>query len=133
MPRLSVWFVRASLLYLATGFTLGALMLSNKGLQLSPWLWRLLPAHIEVLLLGWIAQFAMGVAFWMLPRFHSSRGNERPAWAAFFLLNSGLLLAGFGAMLGLPAWVVLAGRLLEITAVAAYATHAWPRVKPFGV
>lgn len=133
MPKLTVWFVRASLLYLATGFTLGALMLSNKGIPLNPWLWRLLPAHIEVLLLGWIAQFAMGVAFWMLPRFHSSRGDVRPAWAAFFLLNTGLLLAGFGAMLGLPAWLVLVGRLLEITAVAAYAFHAWPRVKPFGL
>ncbi len=133
MPRLSIWFVRASLLYLATGFTLGALMLSNKGVQLDPWFWRLLPVHIEVLLLGWIVQFAMGVTFWMLPRFQSSRGDVRPAWAAFFLLNSGLLLASFSAIFGLPAWLFATGRVLEIAAVAAYAFHAWPRVKPFGV
>jgi hypothetical protein len=121
------------MLYLAAGFTFGALMLANKAIPFTPWLWRLRPIHIEILLLGWIAQFAMGVAFWMLPRFHSSRGDVRPAWAAFFLLNTGLLLAGLGAMSGLPAWLALTGRLLEIAAVAAYAFHAWPRVKPFGL
>ena len=132
MPRLSVWFLRASMLYLAAGFTFGALMLANKAIPFFPWLWRLRPIHIEILLVGWIAQFAMGVAFWMLPRFHSSRGNVRPAWAAFFLLNTGLLLAATAAPLIWPAWVSLLGRLLEAAAVAAFAFHAWPRVKPFG-
>ena len=94
MPRLSVWFLRASMLYLAAGFTFGALMLANKAIPFLPWLWRLRPIHVEILLVGWIAQFAMGVAFWMLPRFHSSRGDVRPAWAAFFLLAPEL--AGVG-------------------------------------
>jgi len=132
MPRLSVWFIKASLLYLATGFTLGALMLINKGVRLYPLFWRLLPAHIEVLLVGWIAQLAMGMAFWILPRFQSSRGNVRPAWAAFWLLNSGLLLVALGALAGAPPWTMLAGRLVEVAAVVAFALNAWPRVKPIG-
>jgi hypothetical protein len=31
MPRLSVWFVRAALVYLALGFTCGALLLAHKA------------------------------------------------------------------------------------------------------
>ncbi|HLV45033.1 MAG TPA: hypothetical protein VKY39_08745, partial [Aggregatilineales bacterium] len=63
MPRLSVWMVRASLLYLGLGFTFGALMLANKGVPLHPRLWALLPLHAEMLLVGWAIQLAMGVAF----------------------------------------------------------------------
>ena len=133
MPRLSVWFIRAALVYLLAGFTLGALMLTNKGVSLSPLFWRLLPTHIEVLLLGWIVQLAMGVAFWILPRFRTARGDVRPAWVAFVLLNGGLLLAGLSATLGLPSWVAVAGRLAEVAAVAAFAWHAWPRIKAIGV
>lgn len=133
MPRLSCWFVRAALLYLALGFTLGGLMLGNKGLPLSPLFWRLLPAHIECLLMGWTVQLMMGVAFWILPRFQGQRGNEKPAWAAFFLLNAGVLLAGFGPTLALSGWTMVAGRAAEVAAVAAFAIHAWPRIKPAGV
>lgn len=133
MPRPSIWFIRSALLYLATGFTFGALMLSNKGLRAEPMLWRLLPAHIELLLVGWMAQFAMGVAYWILPRFFSSRGDVRPVWAAFVLLNVGLWLVVGSALLGTPGWTRALGRLLETAAVAAFAFHAWPRVKPIGV
>lgn len=132
MPRLSRWFIRSALVYLALGFTLGGLMLSNKGVPLSPLLWRLLPAHIECLLMGWTVQLMMGVAFWILPRFQGQRGNETPAWAAFFLLNAGVLLAGFGPTLALAGGVMTAGRMAEVAAVAAFAIHAWPRIKPAG-
>jgi predicted phosphodiesterase len=36
----------------------------------------------------------MGVGFWILPRFWRSRGNEKPAWIAFWLLNPGELMGG---------------------------------------
>jgi hypothetical protein len=36
---LSRWFIRASLVYLALGFTFGGLMLFNKGVPLSVRLW----------------------------------------------------------------------------------------------
>lgn len=74
MPRPSVWFIRLALSYLLVGFTFACLLLSNKGLAYAPWLWRLLPAHIEILLVGWTAQLAMGVIFWIAPRFQSSCG-----------------------------------------------------------
>ncbi len=131
MPRLSVWFVRAALAYLALGLTLGMLLLWNKGLPFSPYIWQLLPAHIEFLLLGWTVQLAMGVAFWILPRWNTQRGDVRPAWAAFVLLNLGIWLVVLCPWLALPDAVLVAGRSCEAAAVAAFALHAWPRVKPW--
>ena len=133
MPRLSRWFIRAALLYLAAGATIGGLILAHKGIPFYPFVWRLLPLHIEFLLFGWIVQLVMGVGFWIFPRFLRSRGNEKPAWLAFGLLNLGVWLAGVGPSLAVSPLVLLAGRLAEAGAVAAFALHVWPRIKPPGV
>ncbi|MBE7468550.1 MAG: hypothetical protein DPW09_14625 [Anaerolineae bacterium] len=132
MPRLSCWFIRAALLYLAVGITFGALLLFHKGIPFEPFVWRLLPVHVEFLLFGWTVQLAMGVAFWIFPRFWRSRGNERPARLAFGLLNIGVWLAGVGPLLGAPPVIIFLGRLAEAGAAAAFALHAWSRVKPPG-
>jgi hypothetical protein len=133
MPGLSCWYIRASLSYLAAGVTLGALLLVHKGVPLHPALWRLLPPHIEFLLLGWTLQLAMGVAFWILPRLQRGRerGNEALAWWAFGLLNVGVCVVGGGWMLALPGWLPVLGRVIEAAAAIAFAAHAWPRVKSF--
>jgi hypothetical protein len=133
MPRLSCWFIRAALLYLAVGATFGSLILIHKGTPVHPFIWRLLPAHVEFLLLGWTVQLVMGVGFWIFPRFWRSRGNETPAWLAFGLLNVGIWLAGVGPTLGAPAWSLLLGRLAEAAAIIAFAINAWPRMKAPGV
>ncbi len=132
MPRLSVWFVRIALIYLVVGFTFGGLLLFHKGVPLHAALWRLLPAHVEFVLFGWTVQLAMGVAFWILPRFNQGpeRGDERPAWVAFVLLNLGVLLAGLGGALGAAMPILLLGRLAEAGAALAFTLHAWPRVRP---
>lgn len=132
MPRLSVWFIRAALLHLIAGFTLGALLLIHKGTAISPWIWRLRPAHIDLLLIGWTVQLAMGVAYWILPRFWQQRGNILAAWTAFILLNAGVLLSVTVTLTGLPAQQYAVSRLLQAGAVLAFAVHAWPRVKPAG-
>lgn len=134
MPRLSLWAIRCALLYLAAGFSFGGLMLFNKGVALSPMLWLLLPAHIEFLLFGWTAQLILGVAFWILPRFNREprRGNEPMAWLAFALLNLGVLLVGLGPLISAPAALAVIGRAAEGGAAAAFAAHAWPRVKALG-
>ena len=135
MPRLSNWFIRLSFLYLFIGFTLGALLLTNKGRAIDPRLWQLLQAHIELLLLGWITQLGAGVAFWILPRFKEEpkRGNVALAWSAFWLLNAGIWFVVFGAyILQAGAWLVLVGRLAEGLAVLLFLVYAWPRVRPSG-
>lgn len=127
MPRLSVWMVRAALLALALGAALGAVLLADPGLIR----WR--PLHAELLTIGWTVQLAFGVAYWILPRFRSGpeRGREELAWVAFALVNLGVVMAGFGRSVPGGASWALAGRVSEALAVAAFAAHAWPRVKPF--
>ena len=134
MPKLSVWFVRTALIYLAVGFALGALLLAAPGLQLSIPVARLLPAHIEFLLSGWMVQLALGVAFWILPRFRvgRERGREDLAWLSYGLLNLGVVLSAAGALIGLPAMVPSIGHAVQAMAAGAFALHAWPRVKIFG-
>lgn len=92
MPRLSCWFIRASLGYLLLGFTLGGLLLANKGLDFYPPTWGSLPVHIEFLFLGWMVQVVLGVAYWILPRLagRAPRGDERLAAVAFVLINLGI-------------------------------------------
>jgi len=110
----------------------GGLMLLNKGTPLASWAWRLLPAHVEFLLIGWTAQFILGVGFWILPRFSRgpARGNELFAWLALGLVNAGVCLAGIAPVLNAPPSIALLGRLAEAGAAIAFVLHTWPRVKP---
>ncbi len=135
MPRLSQWYIKLAFGYLLAGFTVGALLLANKGRPIPPALWGLLPArmlsaHIEWLLIGWVAQLTLGVAFWILPRFWQEprRGNTTGAVVAIVLLNAGIILVSLGPALGLGSWAAAGGRLLEIGAAVAFAHAAWPRI-----
>lgn len=132
MPRLSSWFVRAALIYLAIGFTLGALILANKGIAFAPFIWRLLPAHMEILLVGWFGELAMGVIYWILPRLGPSlsRGKESWIWLAWGLLNLGIVLVVVGSLSQLP-FLILFGRVGECAAVLVFVLGSWARVRPF--
>ncbi len=133
MPRIATWFIRASMVYLLAGFTLGALMLAQEGISYDPAIGSVLPMHMEFLLVGWLVQLAMGVAFWIFPRFGwslpHSRGSEALIWASFCLLNAGICLAA--SSIWIPA-SLLAGRLAEGMAVIVYAAASWQRIKPHG-
>ena len=134
MPRLSVWFVRCSLLYVLSGFTLGSLLLANKGTSLTPWIWNLLPAHMEFLLLGWMAQLAMGVAFWILPRFGSGRprGRESMIYGAFVILNLGIWMVALQPYAGSLS-LTLIGRALEALSGILFLFGSWQRIKPLEI
>lgn len=131
MPRPSVWAVRASLLYLLTGFTLGALMLANKGIPFSPWVWNLLPVHIDILLFGFVIQLAIGMAYWILPRFPGgSRGNETNFWITIGLLNLGIWTVTFVSLSNLPGQWLTAGRLMEGISAVLFTLQVWKRIRP---
>jgi hypothetical protein len=134
MPRLSVWFVRVSLIHFFLGLTLGGLILANKGLPFAPWTWTLLPAHMEFLLLGWMVQLAMGVAFWILPRFRSGppRGNVNLVCSALVLLNAGIVIVAIQPFINI-SWLTLAGRFLETSSILLFVLASWRRVKPMEV
>jgi hypothetical protein len=134
MPKLSALFVRMALVHLWLGISFGALLLANKGFPFAPWVWTLLPAHMEILLLGWLVQFGMGIAFWILPRFSNgaARGDERWSQAALVLLNLGILMSIAPGFLSLPGLAVL-GRCAEFLAVLTFVIGNWRRVKASGV
>jgi hypothetical protein len=132
MPRQTVWFIRASLLYLLAGFTIGALILAQKGRPYDAGVWLLLPVHIEFLLAGWLLQLVLGMAFWIFPRFGvgAARGRESWIWVSFALLNLGILLVVL--QLWLPLALLL-GRLAEAAGILVYIGASWARVKPLAV
>jgi hypothetical protein len=132
MPRLSVYFIRASLIYLLLGFFFGALLLSQKGIPFYTPIWYLFPLHMEFLLVGWIIQLTMGVAFWVIPRFRSGspRGPVGLVRFSFALINAGILITV------LQFWfpnAVLIGRIAEIIAGILFVVGSWQRIKPHGV
>ncbi len=130
MPRLSRWMIRAALVYLWAGITIGGLLLAHKGVPLHPALWGWLPVHIEFLLIGWVAQLAMGVAFWILPRYWNKprRPRARLAYLAFWLLNVGIGLVTVYLLRLAERPYLLAGRAAEVGAVLLFARHAWGRI-----
>jgi heme/copper-type cytochrome/quinol oxidase subunit 1 len=131
MPRLSVWFIRASLLYLTIGFTFGALMLANEGFAMDLHIDQLLPAHMEFLLPGWIMQLALGVAYWILPRYVKGppRGNDAMAWLSLIFLNTGILLVTINTFFP-SAWFVVLGRVFEAVSILAFLLVSLRRVRP---
>ena len=139
MPRLSQLMIRTALLWLAIGYSVGGLVLLNKGLPLLPWLWTLRAAHIHILLVGWTVQLACGVAFWILPRLDArgTRGDERLVWGCYAALNAGVVFGALhdplAALAGWPGWAALLPLmgLLYVLAAALFVIHAWPRVVSF--
>ncbi|MBV6451260.1 MAG: hypothetical protein MHPDNHAH_01991 [Anaerolineales bacterium] len=131
MPRLSVWLVRASFIYLTLGLFFGALILAEKGIPFYAPIWNLFPLHTEFLLVGWLIQLAMGVAFWIIPRFSrgESRGPERLVWFSFVFLNAGILFAAF--QFWFPV-ALITGRIMEVIAWVLFIFGSWRRIKPHG-
>jgi hypothetical protein len=131
MPPITRWFVRTSLVYLAAGLVIGVL-LAFKVPQ-----GGLFPIYLHLLVFGWLTQLIMGIALWMFPKFSSTlpRGNERINWAAYFLLNIGLILRMVGEPLQSQAPSMFAGTLLVSSALlqwlagSAFIWNIWTRVK----
>ncbi|MCL4504566.1 MAG: hypothetical protein M1434_00650 [Chloroflexi bacterium] len=138
MPRLSRWLIRASMLYLVVGFTLGGLILAAKGDAVDARVWVWLLPHVDILVVGWLIQLAMGMSYWILPRIRNAgRGPTPLAALAMALLNVGLC-AGAGSAL-LPYWfpdltwttaAFVAGVLLQTVSLALFVVYAWSRVLP---
>jgi hypothetical protein len=130
--------VRLSLLWLLAGFIVGGLMLVDRDI---PGDWRLWaqPTHGHMLFVGWFLQFALGIAYWLLPR---KRSPERPvgynlrlAQLAVAALNIGLLCRVIAEPLertghtGNGTLTLLAvSAVLQVGAAVVFVTQIWPRV-----
>lgn len=129
MPTPSRWMIKASLLYMLAGFSIGAMILISKVYsELAP-MWNLLSVHIEVSIFGWIIQLTMGTAYWILPRYlvDESRGNPKLAMLMVAILNLGILInvASYLDVFGNSATIL--GRLLEVGAVVLFIALHWNR------
>lgn len=126
MPLVSIWAVRIALIYLVAGAVIGSLMLAAKGVALPGWLHLLRAAHIDMLVFGFMVQFAFGVAHWILPR-TPARTSAAAVVGALLLLNAGVLLVSASQAVGeLP---LLGGRLAQLAAVCTFMASVWPRVR----
>lgn len=129
MPRASRWLVRTSLVHLVLGFGLGAVILAAKGGYGGTAALRLVPAHADIVLFGWLIQIVMGVATWILPRDADRVASSGPAWIAWALLNAGIVASVASCAIRAPG-LAEAGRLLEAAAVFAFVAGAAARVRP---
>jgi hypothetical protein len=142
MPKLSVFMLRTSLLCMAIGFLFGAMVLHHKGVPIYLWTWSLLPPHIELMIFGWTVQFAMGMGFWILPRYSPGEivrhrradrwGGTRRVWLVYALYNLGLFASAWGGFAAAGGWQVV-GRGAILVAVGLYIGVMWPRVRAFAV
>ena len=129
MPAQSRWMIRCSLLYLLVGFSIGAIMLISKAYPAYSQVWMLLSVHIEMLIFGFIIQFTMGTAYWILPRYLKTgdRGNRFSAWGMVILFNFGVLMNIFTYLHIFPSWGTIAGRTLVIISVILFVALHWNR------
>ncbi|TYP94811.1 Cytochrome C and Quinol oxidase polypeptide I [Fodinibius salinus] len=129
MPTPSRWMIKASMLYMLVGFSIGALILISKVYPELSTVWSLLTVHIEVGIFGWIIQLTMGTAYWILPRYlkTGSRGSSRLALVMVGLLNLGILINVASYLQFLDSSATILGRLLEVGAVVLFIGLHWNR------
>lgn len=128
MPRLARWLVRAALLYLVLGTAAGGVMLSAKAFTRYDVVGGWLPLHLAWILEGWMVQLALGVACWIVPFRQASAGRAPLGWAAYALLNGGLLAFTISRAVGRIAWLEAAAAVAPLLAAVAFAGFLWPRL-----
>ena len=97
MPPIARAYVRVAFAYFCGAFLLGALMMIDRWADLGRWLNFTSDSQLHLLMVGWITQLAIGVAYWMFPRLLKEqdprpRGSDGLAWSVLVSLNVGLLL-----------------------------------------
>lgn len=122
-------FIKASLVWLALGVTLGV------GMAAHP-VWVVYrPAHLHMVLLGFVTMMIYGVAYHVIPRFsgHALHSRRAAGWH-WWLANVGLagMSAGFilRPHLGSTATTVLAvGGVLSALAAYLFAYLVWRTIE----
>jgi hypothetical protein len=137
MPLLTRWLIKSALLYLVAALLLGLILALPGSLGLPAFVRFLNPAYIHLFMVGWVTQMIFGVIYWMFPIISRAqpRGDARLGWAAFVLLNTGLLLRVIGEPLissrpeGGFGWLLVVSAVLQWLAAVIFIFLAWPRVK----
>ncbi len=130
MPAVSRWMIRLSLIYFIAGILAGAFLLIHKAYPLHPTAWLLLPLHIEVTIFGWIIQYTLGTAYWMLPRYLKGkpRGSRLMSWVMVLCLNLGIVFIIIDPLEWVSIQLRFTGRVLEVIAVLLFIILHWNRI-----
>jgi hypothetical protein len=131
MPRAATWLIRAALVHFLSGAMLGASYLVFKATGWPVFAATHLVVHQEQMLIGFLVQLVIGVAWWILPRNEATNMGGPAIWTCFVLVNVGVLLAALGRDPALPPVLLLVGRLMETVASALFAALAWNRQRPY--
>jgi hypothetical protein len=153
MPKPSRAFVKASILYLCLGAVLGALLLINRWIPLGSMIATLRVSHIQMLVVGWMTQLIIGVAWWLFPPLASGlrpgasrplrsgqalRGSEPLFWTTFVCLNVGVLLRALfeplysWSQIGVFNFLAAISGLFLLVAAVAFVVNIWNRVRELG-
>lgn len=137
MPSLSRTFIKAGLVYFVVGLTAAVLYAARTVFNLPSGYGLLYPVYIHLLMVGWVMQLIIGVAYWMFPKYTktSPRGSEPLGWIVFALLNAGLILRALCEPLILLkpewnlGWTLALSAILQLMAGWAFVVNTWGRVK----
>jgi hypothetical protein len=141
MPPIARNLIKAAFVYFIVAFLLGALMMLDRWLSFSRWLRVVYLSQLHLLVVGWITQLALGVAYWMFPRFRKEqdprpRGSDVLANFVLICLNAGLLLRFIfepfylmGPRPWLAALMALSG-VLQAAAALGFGLLIWARIRP---
>jgi hypothetical protein len=92
-----------------------------------------------MLFVGWFLQFAIGIAYWLLPRKRSPERplgyREMPGLVAIVALNAGLVcrvaaepFERTGHASDLTLTLLATSAILQVVAVVLFVAQLWPRV-----
>src|SRR5699024_525770 len=121
--------LRLALVYLLIGAALGALMLIQKAFPFNAAIWIFRPVHIQLLIWGFIIQFTLGTAYYILPRYvkGSARGSKKAGWGVVVALNAGIILNILVVFYHVDT-LKTAGIFLQAIAVILFFWLHWRRV-----
>lgn len=137
MPTATALFVKSAWLWFLGGIALGLVIALHKAFG---W-WEdrmalIFSTHVHMLLVGFVAQWIMGIAYWFYPRVPGTgfAPRHRAAIVAWGLLNAGILLRAaaealyMGTALRGWAWVYLASVLLQAAGGVLFVLAIWGRI-----
>ena len=134
MSNISVGFIRASLVYLLVGITIGLIMALPGGYA---WLTAVALgtpsiAHAHALLPGFMLMMVMGTAYHIFPRFTGNPiKSQRLVWINFWACQIGVagMVSGF-LFRGLVPWLMPTGAIIQTVGMALFAFNMLQVVKP---
>lgn len=135
MQPVTRWYIRTSFLYLLAALILGVFLALRPLLRLPAIAATLSPVYFHLFLVGWVTQLIFGTIYWLFPKPANERRNEQLAWAAYGLLNSGLLLRAVSEPLGTGrpdtvwGWLLVLSAVLQWLAGLALIAFTWDRTR----